>query len=166
MKGKLKGKRHRWSAWLLLLFSNILDKIIKICINLVLTARINLHQAMNFGNSDMIINWQYVVIEKILRKKGNNTCTYLCIYQKCWGIKQLCIITLLQFRICLHIFTMDSTVKCRGGQKRENVGKSLYKGSYDTFQMWRHWVSKMKYFWSQIQSFVQQLKCLKGLKQL
>ena len=69
MKGKLKGKRHRWSAWLLLLFSNILDKIIKICINLVLRARINLHQAMNFGNSDMIINWQYVVIEKILRKK-------------------------------------------------------------------------------------------------
>ena len=125
MKGKLKGKRHRWSAWLLLLFSNILDKIIKICINLVLTARINLHQAMNFGNSDMIINWQYVVIEKILRKKGNNTCTYLCIYQKCWGIKQLCIITLLQFRIYLHIFTMDSTVKCRGGQKRENVGEII-----------------------------------------
>ena len=122
MNGKLKRKRHRWSAWLLLLFSNILDKIIKICINLVLTAGINLHQAMNFGNSDMIINWQYVVIEKILRKKGNNTCTYVFAYLY-WGIKQLWIITLLQFRICLLFVIMNSTVKCQREQKREHTGK-------------------------------------------
>ena len=96
---------------------------------------------------------------------------YICIYQKYWGIKQLCIITLLQFKICLHIFTMDSTVKCRGGQKREHAGKfkhlnhcaKVFTTLLKCFVL-KTLCSKTKHLWSIRQSFAQQFKCLNGLK--